>query len=173
MHRAGEAIKQYADKHRREVQFQEGDYVLLSTRHLRFKTSPTKLQRKFVGPFKILEKISRVAYRLELPPRWRIDPVFHSSLLKLWHESHWSCPADVPAPEIEVEEEPHYLVERILRWRRVKRGRRSIWEFLVTWTGYPMDEAEWIPGSYFSDPAGLEEQIAQNRPVEDVGARSG
>ena len=36
-----------------------------------------------------------------------------------------------------------------------------------------MDEAEWIPGSYFSDPAGLEEQIAQNRPVEDVGARSG
>ena len=74
---------------------------------------------------------------------------------------------------MEVEEEPHYLVERILRWRRVKRGRRSIREFLVTWTGYPVDEAEWIPGSYFSDPTGLEEQISQDRPVEDVGARSG
>ena len=101
-----------------------------------------------------------------------MHPVFHSSLLKSWQESSWSCPIDAPAQEVEVEDEPQYLVERMLRWRMVRRGRRREREFLVTWTGYPVDEAEWIPEGNFRDRAQMERQIAQDRPVEDTGSSS-
>jgi hypothetical protein len=41
--------------------------------------------RKFVpkhfGPFKIIQKISQVNYKLELPNKWKVHPVFHIALL--------------------------------------------------------------------------------------------
>ena len=87
------------------MEFQEGEQVLLSTKNIRFRRCPTKLQRRYVGPFKIIQKISSVAYRLQLPDEWSIHPVFHVSLLKPWRESQWSCPVE-EEPELDVELEP-------------------------------------------------------------------
>ena len=65
---AGEAMKRFADRRRRdEPVYSPGDLVLLSTRYLRMRNGPAKLQRRFVGPFRVETQISRVAYRLELP----------------------------------------------------------------------------------------------------------
>ncbi|GKE22306.1 hypothetical protein Tco_1433818, partial [Tanacetum coccineum] len=62
--------KSYADKRRKPLEFSVGEYVLL-------KLSPCKgvvrfgkkgkLAPRFVGPFKIIEKVGPVAYRLRLP----------------------------------------------------------------------------------------------------------
>ena len=71
---------------------------------------------------------------------------------------------------MEVDDGPVYRIERILRWRRVRRGRRRMRELLVTWEGFPLEEAQWIPEDNFTDRAGMEEQIRQDRPREDAGS---
>ncbi|MCG8451681.1 MAG: hypothetical protein MI717_00690, partial [Spirochaetales bacterium] len=119
---------------------------------------------------RVESQISRVAYRLKLPDQWRIHPVFHSSLLKPWNQSSWSCPVAAPQPEFEVDDGPVYNVERILRWRAVRRGRRRVREFLVTWEGFPLDEAEWIQEANFHDKQMMEVQIKQDKPREEPGS---
>ena len=170
--RAREQMIHQTDRERRTVEYQEGDDVLLSTRHIRFRQCPTKLQRRYVGPFKIVQKISRAAYRLQLPDGWTIHPVFHVSLLKPWRESIWSCPVEEQELDVDLEPEPRYEVERILKWRKVKQGRRTTREFLVTWYGYPLDEAQWIPEANFHYPAQLKQQLKDDRPIEDTGGPS-
>ena len=35
-----------------------------------------KLTQQYVGPFRIMKKVGRLAYKLDVPPDWRIHPVF-------------------------------------------------------------------------------------------------
>ena len=87
MEKAVAIQKSYYDKKHWDVQFTVGDLVLLSTQNLRLKGIPHKLQRKFCGPYKIVEKIGTQAYRLKLLDSWCIHPVFNVSLLKQWKQS--------------------------------------------------------------------------------------
>ena len=59
-------------------------------------------------------------------------------------------------------------MERILKWRKVSRGRRGEKEVLVTWTGYLLDEAQWINEKNFTSPARFRKQMKQDRPVEEI-----
>ena len=59
--------------------------MLLSTRNLKMKGIPEKLKKRFVGPFKVEQRIGQQAYKLSLPENWKIHPVFHISLLKRWN----------------------------------------------------------------------------------------
>ena len=167
--RARDQMIQQEDPNRREVEYKVGDQVLLSTKHIRFRNCPQKLQRRFVGPFAIVKKISRAAYELRLPDSWSMHPVFHISLLKPWRESEWSSPVDLQPDDIEPAAKPTYEVERLLRWRRVQVGRKKTREFLVTWHGYLLEEAMWIPEQNFPYPEELRKMIKQDKPVEDVG----
>ena len=109
-------MKSIADRRRREVVFATGACVLLSTRHLKLEQS-AKLQRKFVGPFKILEWIGNAAYILDLPAMWTIHPVVHVSLLKDYRSSNLQpvpdrLPMLVPAKDAEL---AVFEVEKLLR----------------------------------------------------------
>jgi len=98
----------HANKKRRDHTFDKGDLVLLRLQPYRQYTvnrrSSQKLSKVFFGPFKILERIRAVAYRLELPPGSKIHSVIHISLLKPYFGTH---PPEYyqPLPAVLVEEE--------------------------------------------------------------------
>jgi hypothetical protein len=64
-------------KGRTEVQLAPGDLVWLHLRNDRFpKLRKSKLIPRADGPFKIIEKINDNAYKLELPPNFRVSHTF-------------------------------------------------------------------------------------------------
>jgi hypothetical protein len=78
--------KSYADNRRRELSFEEGDFVYLKVSPMhgvkRFQAKG-KLAPRFVGPYPIIGRIRPAAYRLELPESMSdIHNVFHVSQLR-------------------------------------------------------------------------------------------
>ena len=67
--------------------------------------------------------------------------MFHISLLKRWNAPSLQEEEEVPADDDLELEEPYYKIEKFLRLRKVKRGRKILKEYLVLWKGYPITEA--------------------------------
>jgi hypothetical protein len=83
LHAAQQRQAVAANRRRRDMNIAVGDSAYLSTVNikLKFKGSP-KLLPRWIGPFKVLDQINPVAFRLELPNNLKIHNVFHMSLLK-------------------------------------------------------------------------------------------
>ena len=70
--------------------------------------------------------------------------------------------------ELDDADAPQYFdVEKIIRWRWTSKTQQRRREFLVLWQGYPVEEAEWIPASYFSNQDALRVDIEANRIPEE------
>jgi hypothetical protein len=138
--------KRIADAHRADVQFAVGELVLLNTKNLTLKMQgSSKLLPRFIGPFKVVQQVNAVAYRLELPAVLKIHNVFHVSLLKQYKPTGRTQPPPLP---ILVDGELEFEVEAILshRKRRVSHGQPKV-EYLVKWLGYGEEHNSWEPES--------------------------
>ncbi|GJX96331.1 putative reverse transcriptase domain-containing protein [Tanacetum coccineum] len=115
--------KSYADLKRKPMEFQVGDRVML-------KVSPWKgvvrfgkqgkLNPRYVGPFKVLERIRPVAYKLELPQELsRVHNTFHVSNLKKCYSNE---PLAVPLEGLHVDDKLQFVEEpiEIMEWE-IKR----------------------------------------------------
>ncbi|GJY87800.1 putative reverse transcriptase domain-containing protein [Tanacetum coccineum] len=132
---ARDCQKSYADKRRKPLEFSVGDYVLL-------KVSPWKcvvcfrkkgkLTPRFVVPFKIIEKVGPVAYRLDLPEELNgVHDTFHVSNLK-------KCLSDptlqVPLDEIQVDVKLNFMEESVeILEREIKKLKRSRIAIVKVW----------------------------------------
>ena len=94
--------KYYADKKRHEISFEVGMQVLLSTSNIKLKTlGSKKLLPRWIGPFKKVLRMGKVAYKLDLVDTMKIHLIFDASLLKLYKASGNIQP--LPPPILEEE----------------------------------------------------------------------
>nr|GFA73715.1 putative reverse transcriptase domain-containing protein [Tanacetum cinerariifolium] len=119
--------KSYVDLKRKPMEFHVGGKVML-------KISPWKgvvrfskrgeLNPRYVGPFKMLEEIGKVAYKLELPEELsRVRNMFHVSNLKKYHADE---PLAVPLDGLHFDDKLHFVKEPVeIMDREVKRLKQS------------------------------------------------
>ena len=141
--RAQARAKLYSDQHRTPRRFEIGGLVFLRLKpNSSLSTGKcTKLSPHYCGPFKILEKINEVAYRLDLPKHVKIHCVFHVSFLKKAlsrFENILPSYVDVEGVEQQTHDPIKILDERTRRLRN-----RDITEYLIEWTNKPIKEATW------------------------------
>ncbi|GJR50234.1 hypothetical protein Tco_1400755 [Tanacetum coccineum] len=109
------------------MEFEVGDRVML-------KVSPWKgvvrfgkrgkLNPRYVGPFKVLAKVGKVAYKLELPQELsRVHHTFHVSNLKKCYADE---PLVMPLEGIHVDDKLQFVEEPVeIMEREIKRLKRS------------------------------------------------
>ncbi|KAL4587069.1 hypothetical protein LXL04_011719 [Taraxacum kok-saghyz] len=145
LQRTRQRMTDQANKHRRDKAFQVGELVHLRLRIYRQssvqKRASHKLSKRFFGPFKILARVGKVAYRLELPPESRIHPVFHVSLLRACHGN--STPSSLPLPTTFIDDLPALEPEAILDERTHNHQGHLVSQVLVKWKGQDVSEATW------------------------------
>jgi hypothetical protein len=135
---AAERMKRMFDKGRTAKEFEVGEQVMLSTRNLRFKgPGCSKLMPRFVGPLKIIERVGKVSYRLDLPSTMRVHPVFHVELLKEFHGDYTT-----PPPLLECEDGTVlWQVDKVVK----VRGKGAKRQYLVQWAGFGREFDSWEP----------------------------
>ena len=151
--KANEASAQAFDRNRSDnPNFSVGDKVWLSTKHIKTTRPAKKLDHRYLGPFRISEKISSHAYRLALPTSMRIHDVFHVQLLEPFNSNTIPNCIQSPPPPIEVEGQKEYEVEAILD-SKVNRRFTEPRRYLIKWIGY--DDMTWEPPSNLGNAADI------------------
>ncbi|GJZ57213.1 putative reverse transcriptase domain-containing protein [Tanacetum coccineum] len=119
--------RSYANVRRKPLEFQVGDRVMLKVSPrkgvIRFRKRG-KLNPRYIGPFKILERIGLVAYKLELPKELsNVHSTFHVSNLK-------KCLSDeslvIPMKELRLDDKLNFVEEPVeIMDREVKQLKQS------------------------------------------------
>ncbi|GKD06087.1 putative reverse transcriptase domain-containing protein [Tanacetum coccineum] len=138
--------KSYADLKHKPMEFQVGDIIML-------KVSPWKgvvrfgkrgkLNPKYVGPFKVLEKVGSVTYKLEVPQELsRVHNTFHVSNFKKCYADE---PLAVPLDGLHFDDKLEFVEKPIeIMVREVKRLKRShILIVKVRWNSKRGPEFTW------------------------------
>lgn len=156
------------NKGRREADFEEGDLVLISTKHLNPPFLQTGGKRKFqpnyTGPFRITKKVGRLSYELDLPAHFKLHPVINVEYLKPFHESSSDLRRPQPPPtEPDINEalEEEYEVEEIRGHKMDKKGNLK---FLVKWKNYDDHSMAFEPENNLQNAPEIMRNTNQNIP---------
>lgn len=103
-----------------------------------------KLHSKFYGPFRVVEKIGQVAYKLLLPNGCQIHHVFHVSRLKKHVGPRVVPSTELPFVDLEgdILTGPLAIVER----RVVPRNNKP----MVQWVNLPVESTTWEDADFIS-----------------------
>ena len=137
-------MKQQVDQHRNETELEVGDLVFLrlqpyKQKSLKQQKKDNKLAPKYYGPYKVLQRIGSMGYKLELPPSSRVHPVFHVSFLKKVIGEN--IPVQTIFPELDEEGKITLDPEAITNTRTRKLRNRSISKYLIKWKNLPAEDS--------------------------------
>jgi transposase InsO family protein len=149
---AQETMRSQADKHRRDVQFNVGDKVLVKSSELRSNSTQTerpkqKWAHEWVGPFRVVKRIGNNAYRIDFPSNFKIHDVISINHIKEYYDNTFEDRHEQPPAPIVMDTGTERFVHRILKSRK----RRNQQQYLVWWQGEREDEATWEPEDNLRD----------------------
>ena len=100
-----------------------------------------KLAPRYYGPFKVLQKVGEVSYKLDLPFGSLVHPVFHVSNLKAKLGNQVVPRPTLPAvnADLVLTPEPMMILDR----KSIKLRSRIVTQLLVQWQGESKDDATW------------------------------
>jgi hypothetical protein len=137
---AQNCMKQQADQRHSERSFEVGDWVFLRLQPYKYMSlkqakKDNKLSPKYYGPYKVLQNIGTMAYKLELPASSRVHPVFHVSCLKKVIGD--KIPVQTIFLELDKEGKIILDPESITDTRILQLRNRFSSEYLVKWRKLP------------------------------------
>src|SRR5712672_736448 len=129
-------------KNSKFIEFKINDQVWLDGANIKRPYASKKLSPRRYGPFRVVAKISHIAYCLQLPNTWGIHNVFHAALLTLYKETPEHGPNFLEPPPELIEGEEEWEVEQILGKRHYGRGQKL--QYLIRWKGYSPAHDQWV-----------------------------
>ena len=140
--------------------YQVGDEVWLLRRLIQTTRPSSKFDFKRLGGFKITQKISSYAYKLDLPASMKCHPVFHVSLLEPAANNPLVGQKQPVPPAIIVNNNVEFEVEEILHSKLVRKTLK----YLVRWVGY--DEITWEPAELVKNSPELVHYFHRKYPTK-------
>lgn len=95
-----------------------------------------KLLPKYIGPYKVLECIGPVAYKLELPSPTRIHPVFHVMNLRKFVPPVPGSGTATPCPLDWLDPDPLFTIDSLVGHSVVRKGNKCTYHYKVHWAGF-------------------------------------
>ncbi|SJL16931.1 uncharacterized protein ARMOST_20463 [Armillaria ostoyae] len=134
LEKAAECMKTQYDKHTHPTkEYDIGDLVWLDTTNLHLPRPKKKLDNKHVGPFKILKKTGTSAYKLKLPPHWKIHPHFNEKLLTPYVPPSFPNQEQPPPPPPDlIDNKEQWEIEEVLDSKTHK------------WKGWTHEHNSWV-----------------------------
>ncbi|XP_074355560.1 uncharacterized protein LOC141695202 [Apium graveolens] len=138
--------QKYADPARKDVNFQEGEAVLLKISPWKGLTrfgKKGKLALQFIGPFEILGQVGKVYYELAFSPQYRhVYNIFHVSLLKKYNPDVKHV---IKFEPIEIQEDLSYIEQplKILEWQEKSLRNKLVRLVKVFWRNPKVEESTW------------------------------
>jgi hypothetical protein len=121
--------------------FNVGDLVWLQAKDIKIHQKSPKLGPRQLGPFKVIERISDLDFKLDLPHYLKLHPVFHVNRLAPYRDNGLDKP---PLPDsVTVEGEEEYKVDKITDSRIFCRQL----QYRVKWKGYEEGSDSWEPAA--------------------------
>ncbi|OIT02964.1 putative mitochondrial protein [Nicotiana attenuata] len=146
--KAAKKMKKCADRKRHPADNRVGNMVMVKFNPRQFKALWGMHQnqiRKYEGPFKIVSKIGKISYKLDMPSYLKIYHVFHASILKPYHEDkddpRRGQSSQAPITIIASHDRE---IEAIMDYHaRRKQGQKATAMFLIHWKWQSREEATW------------------------------
>lgn len=154
LHKAQQRMKAFADNKRTERSFELGDMVYFKPQPYRHTSHGIhrylKLHSKYYGPFRVIEKVGVVSYKLLLPDGCQLHPTFHVSQLK----KHLG-PQAVPNPKLPLLNpdgtifiEREELLERKLIPQVQGNISIPVAQWCIKWKNLSHEQATWEDSSF-------------------------